>query len=56
MKTDVSITIQGNADPKAVHDAAYRAVMEGQEIMRICCRMRPVDIVKVVVKWQVSIL
>lgn len=30
MKTDVSITIQGNADPKAVHDAAYRAVMEGQ--------------------------
>lgn len=29
MKTDVSITIQGNADPKAVHDAAYRAVMEG---------------------------
>ena len=30
MKTDVSITIQGNADPKAVQDAAYRAVMEGQ--------------------------
>lgn len=30
MKTDVSITIQGNADPKAVHDAAYRAVTEGQ--------------------------
>lgn len=30
MKTDVSITIQGNADPKAVHDAAYLAVMEGQ--------------------------
>lgn len=30
MKTDVSINIQGNADPKAVHDAAYRAVMEGQ--------------------------
>lgn len=30
MKTDVSINIQGNADPQAVHDAAYRAVMEGQ--------------------------
>lgn len=30
MKTDVSIKIQGNADPKAVQDAAYRAVMEGQ--------------------------
>lgn len=30
MKTDVSINIQGNADPKTVHDAAYRAVMEGQ--------------------------
>ena len=30
MKTDVSINIQGNADPKAVQDAAYRAVMEGQ--------------------------
>lgn len=30
MKTDVSINIQGNADPQTVHDAAYRAVMEGQ--------------------------
>ena len=30
MKTDVSINIQGNADPQAVHDAAYRVVMEGQ--------------------------
>lgn len=30
MKTDVSINIQGNADPQTVHDATYRAVMEGQ--------------------------
>lgn len=29
MKTDVSINIQGNADPKAVKDAAYRGVTEG---------------------------
>ena len=29
MKTDVSINIQGNADPKAVHDATYRGVTEG---------------------------
>lgn len=30
MKTVVSINIQGNADPQTVHDATYRAVMEGQ--------------------------
>lgn len=30
MKTDVSINIQGNADPQTVHDATYRAVMECQ--------------------------
>lgn len=29
MKTDVSINIQGNADPQTVHDATYRGVTEG---------------------------